>query len=509
MIDFNEAGEDEYHPPLTYQLAGQMVLEVYSNDGLDDVQNYRVQISNSTIEESVEPAELRVFEGFTELGDSSTVRFLTPVTVGDSQTRQIQISNSGTGPLEIGNITIAGPAANDYGVTLLQNTVQPGAVSNLLLSFAPTNEGSRVAVVQIPNNDPNRGDFSFIVQGTGEAAPAPEILVDVDGASFDSDDTVNLGELAVGDTVEIAVEIRNDGDAPLTLTPQLFSDGIMNLAYDGVATIQPNNTAATMLSVTQLQEGAASGQLRLTTNADIAQFLVNVESTGFVAITDCNNNGVDDATDIANGTSTDCDGNSVPDECEADSDNDGVIDACDQFPGQDDNLDSDNDGVVDGLDECPNDPNKIAEGACGCGVADEDDDNDGILNCDDAFPNDPNNGVDPDDNGGNDGDDENDGNIGDDDDVIDDDNGNDDDIIDDDNGNNDDQFNDDDELIDGDAGQDVNDDADEDDFGIELNDDGGLDMLPNPCGFGLVPGLMFSALSLTAGRKTHRRNKKA
>ena len=40
---------------------------------------------------------------------------------------------------------------------------------------------------------------------------------------------------------------------------------------------------------------------------------------------DCNNNGIDDATDIANGTSQDCNGNGIPDECELGSGTGGLI----------------------------------------------------------------------------------------------------------------------------------------------------------------------------------------
>jgi hypothetical protein len=46
------------------------------------------------------------------------------------------------------------------------------------------------------------------------------------------------------------------------------------------------------------------------------------------ALLDCSGNGVVDAQDIEGGTSADCDGNGVPDECQLDSDGDGIIDAC-------------------------------------------------------------------------------------------------------------------------------------------------------------------------------------
>ncbi len=52
--------------------------------------------------------------------------------------------------------------------------------------------------------------------------------------------------------------------------------------------------------------------------------------------------------------------------------------------------DSDGDGVCNANDGCPNDPNKIAPGQCGCGIADTDSDGDGTANCNDGCPNDAN-----------------------------------------------------------------------------------------------------------------------
>ncbi|MCG8406104.1 MAG: hypothetical protein MI923_12980 [Phycisphaerales bacterium] len=98
--------------------------------------------------------------------------------------------------------------------------------------------------------------------------------------------------------------------------------------------------------------------------------------------------------------SLDCNANGVPDECEADGDEDGRIDVCDECP-EDPNktapgqcgcgvpdVDSDGDETLDCFDDCPEDPNKIAPGQCGCGVPEDvgDDDEDGVLNCFDICP---------------------------------------------------------------------------------------------------------------------------
>jgi uncharacterized protein (TIGR03382 family) len=49
------------------------------------------------------------------------------------------------------------------------------------------------------------------------------------------------------------------------------------------------------------------------------------------AFPDCNTNGIGDGQDIADATSPDCNVNGIPDSCEADSDGDGIIDACATF----------------------------------------------------------------------------------------------------------------------------------------------------------------------------------
>lgn len=66
-------------------------------------------------------------------------------------------------------------------------------------------------------------------------------------------------------------------------------------------------------------------------------------------ITDCNQNQIEDAVDIADGTSPDCNQNAIPDDCEADADGDGVIDACDICPAaaNPNQEDADGDGLGD------------------------------------------------------------------------------------------------------------------------------------------------------------------
>jgi hypothetical protein len=62
-------------------------------------------------------------------------------------------------------------------------------------------------------------------------------------------------------------------------------------------------------------------------------------------VPDCNDNGIDDPVEIAQGGSTDCNNNGIPDFCEGDCDNDGALDPCQISADPSQDLDSD--GTLD------------------------------------------------------------------------------------------------------------------------------------------------------------------
>lgn len=72
---------------------------------------------------------------------------------------------------------------------------------------------------------------------------------------------------------------------------------------------------------------------------------------------DCNGNGIEDAIDIANGTSTDCDHDGIPDECQRDCNGNGIADGCDIANGTSRDIIGAN-AQPDGIpDECQQDLN--------------------------------------------------------------------------------------------------------------------------------------------------------
>ncbi|MCK4658556.1 MAG: hypothetical protein KAV82_03455 [Phycisphaerae bacterium] len=73
-----------------------------------------------------------------------------------------------------------------------------------------------------------------------------------------------------------------------------------------------------------------------------------VDMGAYELLLDCNTNGVTDDQDISSGTSQDCNGNGIPDECERDCNANAVADECDIAAGT--SVDCNNNGIPDECD---------------------------------------------------------------------------------------------------------------------------------------------------------------
>lgn len=362
QINFNETGEAEYHPPIPYSTAGYMLAEIYSTDNVNDSQQYKLTISNSAIAAPVEPASMTVFNiaAGQQVFDGTSVQF-GQVNLGSSNNNTLSIANAGPGTLEIGQITLAGPAAGDYSFSLIGNPIAANTSGSLAISFLPSAAGVRQAVMTIPSNDPTQPNFSFILSGSGVQPTAPVMQVRLNGNTVATNGQFAFGNVELGDSATAAFELSNIGNATLNVSNINFlGAGAADYAVSQTqASLAPGASETITVTVTPTAEGNRAATMRVFSNSTPSLFTVNMSAVGVqpvVQITDCNTNGIDDAQDLADGTSEDCNTNGVPDECEVDSDNDGVIDGCDVCAGEDDNLDTDGDGTPNCLDQDPVDP---------------------------------------------------------------------------------------------------------------------------------------------------------
>ncbi|MEP0845697.1 MAG: choice-of-anchor D domain-containing protein [Phycisphaerae bacterium] len=302
-IDFTEAGESEYHPPVPYIVAGFMVVEVYSTDDVDAPQAYALTISNAAIDaQNLAPAELLVVDGLDEVTDGDTLTFGATET-GQSSGKALVVRNSGeqtlnfTGPAP--RATIQGPAAADFAITELPAELAGHGQFIWGVTFAPTAVGQRVAVITVPNDDADESGYSFIVSGTAVHTPAPTISLTIEGQTLAAGQVLALPETEIGETFTASFQLRNDGDAPLNVSSIAFAGpAAAEFASDPTSASIASGELTGTITFAPAQAGAREAYFRVASNAGTGLLAVKLTGTGIEPAVedDTQNAGGDDGT---------------------------------------------------------------------------------------------------------------------------------------------------------------------------------------------------------------------
>ena len=100
------------------------------------------------------------WQDFTDFGPMSTS--------SGAATRRYLIKNTGTKPLKISTIAVAGLNAGDYVITKAPTgNIAPGTQAAVVISFSPLAAGLRSGRVVIRSNDPSIPKDTFVIQGQG------------------------------------------------------------------------------------------------------------------------------------------------------------------------------------------------------------------------------------------------------------------------------------------------------------------------------------------------------
>ncbi|MGZ4033317.1 MAG: endonuclease [Bacteroidia bacterium] len=135
------------------------VTHTTGNVGLDNVD---IAVGTSTTQQiNVQQSAVTIVNGGT-YALSSPVSTMLPTT--------FVIQNTGTvGTLNVSGVTITGPAAADYSVASFPSTVAPSSNGNMVINFTPSVSGSRIAAINIANNDPTATNYVINLYGVGGA----------------------------------------------------------------------------------------------------------------------------------------------------------------------------------------------------------------------------------------------------------------------------------------------------------------------------------------------------
>ncbi len=131
------------------------------------------------------------------------------ILVGNSDTAEVQIENTGTLTLNVDAPVISGDtdAFAVDGDTAGPFSLEPGESTSVIVSFTPPQTGEANATLAIISNANETPEVTVELRGEGIAA-----LIDVQPSSLDFDPQV------IGQSQTLSIEVTNDGTAILDLT---------------------------------------------------------------------------------------------------------------------------------------------------------------------------------------------------------------------------------------------------------------------------------------------------
>jgi Abnormal spindle-like microcephaly-assoc'd, ASPM-SPD-2-Hydin/Protein of unknown function (DUF1573) len=204
------------------------------------------------------------------LGVSSTSVNFGDITVGQTVKKTVTLTSTGTAPVTISGISVAGSLFTASGVTA-PLTLNPGQTATLTLSFYSPHVSSFTGIVTVASNS-SKGNVVVNMSGNGVAGPATLSV---------SSTNVDFGSVVAGQTVKKSITLKSTGTTPVTISSMSVAGSLF--AASGVtppATLNPGQTATLTLSFTSPHVSTFTGVLTIASNSSTGNITVNMSGSG-------------------------------------------------------------------------------------------------------------------------------------------------------------------------------------------------------------------------------------
>lgn len=218
---------------------------------------------------------------------ASTIDFGSVVARSPGKPLAFTIKNAGAANLSGLAVSSTGTSAGQFTVTQPSvRTLTPGGSTTFTVTFKPTTDGSKSAVIKIASNDAN--DNPFIVAVRGNATPfGPEIAVEqpVGSGLVSGTASKSFGTSAVGKVGKILTfTIRNPGSAPLKgikLSLAGLNPSDFLVVNPSKTTVAVGGTITFKIKFKPTARGKRAAVLRIASNdADEKPFKIKLAGTG-------------------------------------------------------------------------------------------------------------------------------------------------------------------------------------------------------------------------------------
>lgn len=200
------------------------------------------------------------------------------VTVNSATTQALTLTSTGTSPVTVSAAMVTGAGFTISGGTL-PITLNPMESTTLQVQFDPKTTGTLDGQLTIKSDSTSGSTAVVSLEGTGAAAPVPQLTV--------SAGTLSFGSVTVNSSTTQALTLTSTGTAPVTVSAATISGAGFSIAGGGIpVTLAAGQSITLEIEFAPTTTGSLTGQLKLSSNSSSgATTLVSLSGTSTAAAT--------------------------------------------------------------------------------------------------------------------------------------------------------------------------------------------------------------------------------
>jgi len=189
------------------------------------------------------------------------------VPINTTANQTVTVTNTGTAPMTISSVAIAGLRLTKGADTCTAATVPVNGTCTVAVSFSPNNTTARIGTLTFTDTAVGNPQVVQLSGQTGRGAVA-----------FTPSGTLNFGTVTPNTTVMLPVTITNNGTAPLTISNAVVTGTRFGKGTDGCigVTLAINGTCTVNVTFNPNNTNTRTGSLRLTDNGTGGQQLLTL-----------------------------------------------------------------------------------------------------------------------------------------------------------------------------------------------------------------------------------------
>ena len=294
--DLGDANPSTWQATYTVQSSdpsGTATFEINFEDGESVAQTPVTATTNSTfvtVSGSASP-EINVLGNSASISSGSTTTSTTnntdygTVTIGSPTSRAFVVSNTGSSDLSVTNITSSNSA---FTIDQSSFTVASSGSTTINITYSPNEASTQQSTITITNNDADENPYTFVVQGTGVAATAPEIAVLGEGnteiangsTAVSTSNGTDLETTDIGSSFTRTFSISNTGTASLSVDTIISSNSLFVISSD-INTVASGATGVFNVVFTPDSAKTETATITITNNdSDESSYTFQVQGTG-------------------------------------------------------------------------------------------------------------------------------------------------------------------------------------------------------------------------------------